>query len=133
MSRPMALTGAYPEVFVEAIRSPHKIPSNNENYTAQEANLLVLANIGISATKAENGLIIRLDVTNLTIPDDVDLTSRQILNLTIVAIRKTLHVYQAGQANPLLVSLIIDGTTEKNSSLKELEAQFSIDDDEDAH
>ncbi|MCU0753126.1 MAG: hypothetical protein MUC40_08920, partial [Akkermansiaceae bacterium] len=36
MSRPMALTGAMPEVLVESIRSPHLIPTNNPNYKVQE-------------------------------------------------------------------------------------------------
>ena len=49
MSRPMALTGAFPEVLVDAIRNPHLIPTNNPNYKVQEANLLVLCNIGINA------------------------------------------------------------------------------------
>ncbi|HEY8961360.1 MAG TPA: hypothetical protein VIM57_04080, partial [Luteolibacter sp.] len=41
MPRPMALTGAFPEVLIESIRSPHKIPTNNPNYKTTEANLLV--------------------------------------------------------------------------------------------
>ena len=44
MSRPMALTGAFPEVLVDAIRSPHLIPTNHPNYKVEEANLLVLCN-----------------------------------------------------------------------------------------
>ena len=40
MSRPMAMTGAFPEVLVDAIRSPHLIPTNNPNYKVQETNLI---------------------------------------------------------------------------------------------
>ena len=115
MSRPMAMTGAFPEVLVDAIRSPHLIPTNNPNYKVQETNLLVLANIGISGEMTPEGLTVRLDVAQLAIPPDVDLTSRQILKLTIVAIRKTLEVYQAPQEDPLAVTLVIEGADEDES------------------
>jgi len=131
MARPMAMTGAYPEVLVDAIRTSHKIPTNNSNYVVQEANLLMLANIGIRAIKGPESLNVILDVTHLSIPEDVDLTSRQILNLTIVAIRKTLEVYQVGQSSPLKVVLKIHGAGENNSTLKELEAEFIVGPNED--
>ena len=126
MARPMALTGAFPEVLIDAIRSPHLIPTNNPNYKIQEANLLVLANIGISGEITPEGLTVRLDVALLKIPIDVDLTSRQILKLTIVAIRKTLEVYQAPQTDPLAVTLIIEGADETKANLLDLGAQFTI-------
>lgn len=128
MSRPMAMTGAIPEVLIDAIRSPHLIPTNNPNYKIQETNLLVLANIGISGEMTDEGLIVQLDVAQLKIPKDVDLTSRQILKLTIVAIRKTLEVYQAEQTTPLKVTLSIEGADETKAGLRELNAQFFIGD-----
>jgi hypothetical protein len=126
MSRPMAMTGAFPEVLVDAIRSPHLIPTNNPNYKVQETNLLVLANIGISGEMTPEGLTVRLDVAQLKIPEDVDLTSRQILKLTIVAIRKTLEAYQAGQEDPLAVTLVIEGADESKAGLRDLGARFVI-------
>lgn len=126
MSRPMAMTGAVPEVLIDSIRSPHLIPTNNPNYKIQETNLLVLANIGISGELTTEGLTVKLDVAQLKIPKDVDLTSRQILKLTIVAIRKTLEVYQAGQTDPLKVTLIVEGADETKAGLRDLNAQFVI-------
>ena len=126
MARPMALTGAFPEALVDAIRSPHRFPTNNENYKVTETNLLVLANIGISAVRHETKLVVTLDVSKMGIPKVVDLTSRQIINLTIVAIRKTLEMYQVGQNQPLPVALVVEGTTELNASLKELNTEFVI-------
>jgi hypothetical protein len=126
MSRPMALTGAFPETLVESIRSPHLIPTNNPNYKVQEANLLVLANIGINAEMTSDGLLVRLDVAQLSIPPAVDLTTRQILKLAIVALRKTLEEYQRPQANPLAVSVIIEGADESKTGLRELDAKFVI-------
>lgn len=126
MSRPMALTGAFPEVLVDAIRSPHLIPTNNPNYKIQETNLLVIANIGISAEMTAEGLIVSLDVARLAIPPEVDLTARQILKLAIVALRKTLEEYQRPQTNPLAVSLVIEGADEGKAGLRDLNVRFVI-------
>jgi hypothetical protein len=126
MPRPMALTGAFPEVLIDAIKSPHTIPTNHPNYKIIEANLLVLCNINISAEMAETGLIIRLDVANLTIPAEVDLTTRQILKLAIIAIRKTLEEYQNPQPLPLAVTLTIDGATDAKATLRDLGTTFTI-------
>ncbi len=126
MSRPMALTGAFPETLVDAIRSPHLIPTNNPNYKVQEANLLVIANIGIGAEINSDGLVVRFDVSQLAIPPTVDLTARQILKLAIVALRKTLEEYQRPQTHPLAVSLVIEGADEAKAGLRELNAKFVI-------
>ncbi|MEX1116367.1 MAG: hypothetical protein WEB53_14040 [Akkermansiaceae bacterium] len=126
MPRPMALTGAFPEVLIDAIRSPHAIPTNHPNYKVIEVNLLVLCNISISGEMTEAGLAVRLDVTNLAIPADVDLTSRQILKLAIIAIRKTLEDYQRPQPQPLNVTLTIDGADEAKASLRDLSTTFVL-------
>jgi hypothetical protein len=126
MSRPMALTGAFPEALVDAIRSPHLIPGNNPQYKVQEANLLVIANIGITAEMREDGLAVALDVSQLRIPPEIDLTARQILKLAIVALRITLEGYQHGQTEPLPVMLAIEGTDEGNAGLGHLAARFVI-------
>lgn len=129
MSRPMALTGAFPETLVDAIRSPHLIPTNNPNYKVQETNLLVLCNIGISGEMEGNTLIVSLDVSQLAIPPEVDLTTRQILKLAIVALRKTLEEYQRPQPQALPVRLTIDGTDEPKASLRDLGGEFKIGED----
>jgi len=126
LSRPMALTGAFPEVLVEAIRSPHQIPTNNPNYTVKEANLLVLCNVGIAAEITDEGLVVRMDVSNLSIPAEVDLTSRQLLKITLVALQRTLEDYHRSQTEPLKVIVVITGTTEKNATLMDLQANFTL-------
>lgn len=126
MSRPMALSGAFPEVLVDAIRSPHLIPTNNPNYKVQETNLLVLCNVGISGDMEDNVLTVKLNVSQLAIPAEVDLTTRQILKLAIVALRKTLDEYQRPQPQPLSVTLVIEGTDEGKASLRDLGTKFVI-------
>lgn len=126
MPRPMALTGAFPEVLVDAIRSPHLIPTNNPNYQVQEANLLVACNIGIVG-KIENGiLMVSLNVAELAIPPEIDLTTRQILKLTIIALRKTLEEYQRPQTQALPVILVIEGADEAKASLRDLGCEFTV-------
>ena len=126
MARPMALTGAFPEVLVESIRSPHKIPTNNPNYKTTEANLLVLCRIGLSAELIEGGLRVRLDISNLAIPQEVDLTSRQVLKLAIVAVRKTLEDYQKLQTGNLNITLSIEGADDGKAPLRDLSAKFTV-------
>lgn len=126
MARPMALTGAFPEVLVEAIRTPHRIPTNNPNYTVIETNLLVLANIEIQAESTPGGLSVIVDVSQMSIPIEVDLTARQILRLVIVALRKTLEEYQAPQDGPLEVMFTVTGVDENRMGLLELNVSFTI-------
>ena len=125
-SRPMALTGAFPEVLLEAIRTSHKFPSNNPNYKVEEVNLLVLCNIAIAAEVTEEGLKVRLNIANLTVPEDVDLTARQVLKLALVAIRKTLEEYQKPQTEPLKVFVAIEGVNDGTASLKELDTEYTL-------
>jgi hypothetical protein len=126
MARPMALTGAFPEVLIESIRSPHKVPTNNPNYKTLEANLLVLCRIGLTSELADGGLRVRLDISNLSIPQEVDLTSRQVLNLAILAVRKTLEDYQKIQTGDLPVSLVIEGADDGKAPLRDLSGKFVI-------
>lgn len=126
LARPMALSGAFPEVLVEAIRTPHKLPSNNPNYLVTEANLLVLCKVGLSAEMTEKGLLVNIDVAELSIPLEVDITSRQLLKLALVALQRTLEEYHRPQNEPLDVIVAIEGTNENNASLNDLQATFTL-------
>jgi len=126
MPRPMALTGAFPETLVDSICTPHKIPTNNPNYKVLEANLLVLCHIGLAAELSADGLHVRLDVSKLSIPAEVDLTSRQVLKLAIVAVRKTLEEYQKPQTGGLTVFIEIIGVDQAKASLTDLSAKILL-------
>lgn len=125
-ARPMALTGAFPEVLVESIRMPHKLPTNNPNYKVEEVNLLVLCNIGLSAEMKEDGLHVKLNVSQLAVPEGVDLTARQVLKLAHVAIRRTLEEYQRPQTEPLQVRVAIEGVDDGTASLKDLDTTYKL-------
>lgn len=126
-SRPMAMTGAFPEVLVEAIAMPHQLPTNNPNYAIKEVNLLVLCGLKVSAEMDDSGeLQVEINVANFAIPEDVDLTARQVLKLVSGSVRKTLAEYNGNQKDELRVLLRIVGTNESNRSLEDLGARYKI-------
>lgn len=126
MARPMALTGAFPEVLIDAIKTSHKIPTNNPNYKVTEANLLVLCKVDIHGRMSQDGLTVTLDISELEIPAEVDLTSRQVLRLALIAVRKTLEEYQRPQVQPLVVTVAIEGATEGKAPLADLGTKFTM-------
>lgn len=126
MARPMALTGAFPEMLVQAVATPHHVASNTPNFKAGESNLLVLCGVQISVESTPEALQVTLDVTNLKIPEEVDLTSRQVLKLAILAMRRTLEAYQSGQAGKLRVAVTVSGTGDSNNSLRDLAQVFVL-------
>ena len=127
LSRPMALTGAFPEVLVEAIAMPHQLPTNNPNYAIKEVNLVVLCGLKLSAEIDDTGVLqVEINVANLQIPEGVDLTARQVLKLVIGSIRKTVIEYNAQQKDDLKVLLRIVGTNESNRSLEDLGCQYKV-------
>jgi hypothetical protein len=126
-SRPMALTGAFPEVLVEAVALPHQLPTNHPDYKIAEVNLVVLSGLRIEAVMhQERGLEVEINVANLLIPLEIDLTARQVIKLTNVAIRKTLASYQTLQKDPLKVTVRIVGTNEQTQSLQDLGCQYEV-------
>jgi hypothetical protein len=126
MSRPMAMTGAFPEVLVDAIRSPHLVPTNNPNYKVQETNLLVLANIGISGEMTVEGLTVRLDVSQLAIPRmSISPPARSSSSPSSRSARPSMST-RPEQDKPLAVTLVIEGADENKANLRDLGAQFVI-------
>jgi hypothetical protein len=126
MSRPMALSGAFPEILVDAIRSPHMIPTNNPNYQVKEVNLLVLCKVDIAGEMTADGLQVHFNIANLAIPPEVDLTSRQVLKLALVALRKTLEGYQSHQVQALKVTVAVRGADEGKTALRDLGVKFEV-------
>ena len=78
---------------MKAVAEPHKIASNSPAYDVADANLLNLCKVKLTAEMKLEKLIVRLDVTEISIPEEIDLTSRHVLRLSILAIRKTLKDY----------------------------------------
>ena len=127
MARPYALTGAVPEDLVKAVASPHRIVTNAEGYEVPDANLLNLCKIGLKAEVRQARLLVRLDVSSFEMPEEGDLTIRQALTFSIIAIQRTLEDYfQHVPGDPLEVSVGIKGTREGNETLKDLARRFRV-------
>ena len=72
-------------------------------------------------------LLVRLDVSSFEMPEEVDLTIRQALTFSIIAIQRTLEDYfQHVPGDPLEVSVGIKGTREGNETLKDLARRFRV-------
>ena len=129
MSRPYAVTGAMPEDLVKAIAAPHRIATNGEGYEVKDANLLNLCRVALGAEMKGSRLLVRLDVSKFTLQEDLDLTARQVLKLSIIAIERTLRDYfRDAEDVSLGVSIGIRGTTEGNAGLTNLARRFRIGD-----
>lgn len=127
LSRPMALTGAFPEVLVESIALPHQLPTNNANYQIKEVNLVLLCGLKITASTDDlNVLQVEINIANMKIPTGVDLTARQLLKLVSLSIRRTLVEYNSMQKKEIHVLQRIVGTNETNASLQDLGAKFEV-------
>ncbi len=129
MPRPYAVTGAMPEDLVKAVAAPHRIATNGDGYKVEDANLLNLCRVALGAEMKGSRLLVRLDVSKFTLQEDMDLTARQVLTLSIIAIERTLRDYFRDVEDAVLgVSIGIKGTTEGNASLRDLARRFKIGD-----
>lgn len=127
LSRPVAISGAIPEDLVKAVSLPHRLASNSPAYTESDANLISLCKLGLKVELKGQRLLIRLDVGKLTIPEEVDLTARQILKLTITSLERTLKEYFGTVDEELYsVSVGIIGTNDQNASLRTLATRFKL-------
>ncbi len=126
-ARPYAVTGAMPEDLVKAVAAPHRIATNSEGYEVEDANLLNLCGVALSSEMKVNRLLVRFDMGNFKLPEDLDLTARQVIQLSIIAVERTLRSYFRNFKDEVLsVSIGIIGTTDGNESLKELAKRFRL-------
>ena len=122
----MVLSGAMPENLVSAIATAHRMPAIF-NYEVKECNLLALFQVEVFGEMDDSGeLRVVFNLAKIRVPEGVDLPIRMVLKLSIQALKKTLEDYQQPENQPLKVKLVIEGTTEKNSSLRDLGGRFVV-------
>jgi len=125
LPRPYVSSGALPEDLVDAIGLSHRMPTNSVSYEVEEANLLILCGVKLSAEIVDKKLVATMDISQLKIPDEIDLTGRQILKLTIISIRKTLAAYFGSDAiDTLLCEIRITGFSEDTATYTDLATEF---------
>ena len=72
-------------------------------------------------------LLVRLDVSEFELPEELDLTARQVVALSILAIERTLKDYFRNIKDEALgVSIGVKGTNERNEGLKDLARRFEL-------
>lgn len=127
MPIPMALSGEFPEAIVRAVTLPLRLTSNNTNYKIPEVNLCQLCGIKIETdSDAQNEVKIQIDISALAIPEEVDLTARQVIKLISSAIRRSVTEYNKSQKNPLSVNITITGTVASNATLRDLSCDYIV-------
>ena len=125
-ARPMVLSGAIPENLVSAIATPHRMPATF-NYDVKECNLLSLFQVEVSGMMDDSGeLKVSFNLAKLKAPEGVELPIRTVLKLSIQALKKTLEDYHHPENKPLKVKVVIEGTAQKNNSLRDLSGGFVV-------
>jgi len=125
-SSPFVLSGAMPETLVASVAAPHRMPGS-ENYGVKESNLLALYQVGLEAHfNDEDILLVTFDLSKLKAPEDVELPIRTVLRLAIAAVKKSLAEYHHEENGPLNVRVEIEGTNQKNASLRDLAGGFEV-------
>ena len=125
-SRPLVLSGAMPEGLVSAVASPHQLPAV-DNYEVRECILLALYKVALNGDfDDKDALVVTFDLKEMKAPEEVDLSIRKVLQLSIKALRKTLVSYHHPENGPLKVRVVIAGTKEGNASLKDLGTSFKV-------
>lgn len=128
MSRPVVLSDALPEGLVYAISMKHKMPSVG-GYSEPEANLLELFKLKLNARLSEEQLEVTIDVKNAVTPAGIDVSLKNAIELTFVAIRRTLGEYGAAYLEDGIacsIRVIGDEKSPIFSELQKLNIEFII-------
>lgn len=127
INRPVVLSGAFPEDLVKAVAMPFRFASNNPTYEVEEANLILLCQIELEVTRSGPDIEVTVDCSDFVIPELVELQARQILEMTIESIRRTLRVYyQIGAHEAFVCRLQLAGLNEERQVLKGLATNFQV-------
>ncbi len=124
-SRPMALSGAFPEELVSSVGHPFRMVGTPP-YKVKECNLLALCHISVHAVMKNDVLWVMMDVSEMSIPKKVRLQARAIVDLSIKAVQKTLWAYPMAEGEKQKCKIVITGTDEKNRGLATAGKEFTL-------
>jgi len=129
MSRPMVIQGAAPEALLAAVAHPHRLVSLSDQkaYREAEANLLVLCGLKLSTKLESRHCVVKIDISTIKIPQQLDIQPRELLLLARLAVEKTLELYYSGQAGTMKIDLRIVGIQNNDQlALREIERRYTI-------
>ena len=127
LDRTVVVSGAFPEDLARIILLPFQIPANNPAYQVQEANLAILCGLELEVNYEGNLLDVVFDCRNFKIPENIELTGRQVLTMTIEALRRTLRIYYQGDyQDPFQCNVNLRDLPKTFTELKDLKTTFRI-------
>ena len=124
-SRPLALSGAFPEALVDAVARPFQM-EGSESYKVKECNLMVLCGLAVSCELEDQKLRIELDVSKMKLPKEVEMNASLVVKLAVKAIQKTLWAHPMDDGDKLPCEIIITGVTKTNKGLAALGKKFTL-------
>ncbi len=128
MSRPMVLQGAFPEVLIDGISAPVKLPvlPSGASFGMKESNLVILCKVALSAEYKNESLRVTINIEKMEIPQKLQLSEKQLVMLVMESVEKTLRENIVDQPVPMKVAVRVIGTDEENVVLGRLEKNFAI-------
>ena len=92
-----------------------------------KTNLVDICGLKIDAEMDDDGmLLVEINIANLVIPEEIDMTARQVLRLVAGSIKKTLVEYNVMQKDDLRVQIRVVGTNDNNHALQDLGNKYII-------
>lgn len=122
---PVVVVGALPESLIDAVAAPHRL-LGPDSYKVPEVNLLVLCGIDLISEMTADSFTVIFDLSKLKIPEEVEISVRTVLELSIKAVRETLNTFCEESQSVQVVNIKITGTNPKNATLKNLAAEFQL-------
>lgn len=101
VSRPLVLSGAFPEDLAKAVMMPCRLDSNNPTYQIPEVNLARLAGLTLEVIREEQDLEVIIDCSEASLPEEIELGLEVVLKMTVECIRRTLRVYYQDNGPPV--------------------------------
>ena len=127
VARPMVLAGAFPEDLVKAVALPFQFETNSPTYRVKEANLMVLCGLEVEVTYDETSIEVVVLCGKFKNAGVVELTDRQILAMTVEAIRRTLQVYYQDEGHSSFQGQIrLTELGEEQKELQDLDSVFEV-------
>ena len=127
VDRAVVLSGAFPEDLVKAVEMPFRFQSNNPTYQVKETNLVVLSGLELEVTRENDSVEVTIDCSQFKVPELVELSEKQILTMTIEAIRRTIRVYYQDNAHESFECRVrLTGLGDEQKDLQSLDSDFRV-------
>lgn len=127
ISRPMVLSGAFPEDLAKAVTMSCRLDSNNPTYDIEEVNLAKLCGLTLEASRLEETVEIVIDCSKAKVPEEIEVGLDVVLQMMVECIRRTLRVYyQESGHRSFQCEVSLSGVGEGNERWKDFASRFQV-------